>query len=94
MRGGEHRRLSRKLGWRCRGRESEVVVMDVEEGAVQAREGVGRRGGDPAKEQSSTIPRKVLLHTLTNEVIRSYASLDSKLLSLGWERYCSTISGA
>ncbi|OAY83605.1 flowering-promoting factor 1-like protein 1 [Ananas comosus] len=31
--------------------------------------------------------RKVLLHTPTNEVIASYASLERKLLSLGWERY-------
>jgi hypothetical protein len=31
--------------------------------------------------------RKGLLHTPTNEMITSYASLESKLLRLGWERY-------
>ncbi|KAF5752209.1 hypothetical protein HS088_TW01G00116 [Tripterygium wilfordii] len=31
--------------------------------------------------------RKVLVHTPTNEVITSYAELESKLTPLGWERY-------
>ncbi|KAJ7980256.1 Flowering promoting factor 1 [Quillaja saponaria] len=31
--------------------------------------------------------RKVLVHTPTNEVITSYAVLERKLSSLGWERY-------
>ncbi|PON80340.1 Flowering-promoting factor 1-like protein [Parasponia andersonii] len=31
--------------------------------------------------------RKVLVHTASNEVITSYAALEQKLSSLGWERY-------
>lgn len=31
--------------------------------------------------------RKVLVHTASNEVITSYAVLEQKLYSLGWERY-------
>ncbi|KAJ3676169.1 hypothetical protein LUZ60_003581 [Juncus effusus] len=31
--------------------------------------------------------RKVLLHIPTNEIITSYESLESKLYTLGWERY-------
>ncbi|EXB74799.1 hypothetical protein L484_023543 [Morus notabilis] len=31
--------------------------------------------------------RKVLVHTPSNEVITSYAVLEHKLSSLGWERY-------
>ncbi|XP_074556057.1 flowering-promoting factor 1-like protein 1 [Curcuma longa] len=38
-------------------------------------------------EQLSTVRRKVLVFTPTNEVIGSYASLERKLMALGWERY-------
>ncbi|KAK7317250.1 hypothetical protein RJT34_01315 [Clitoria ternatea] len=31
--------------------------------------------------------RKVLVHTASNEMISSYAVLERKLSSLGWERY-------
>lgn len=31
--------------------------------------------------------RKVLVHTLTNEVITSYGALERTLMALGWERY-------
>ncbi|KAF7025669.1 hypothetical protein CFC21_037828 [Triticum aestivum] len=31
--------------------------------------------------------RKALLHTPTGEVVASYASLERKLVTLGWERY-------
>lgn len=31
--------------------------------------------------------RRVLVYTPTNEVITSYADLEEKLSSLGWERY-------
>ncbi|ERN17009.1 hypothetical protein AMTRI_Chr02g222530 [Amborella trichopoda] len=31
--------------------------------------------------------RKVLVHVATGEVVTSYASLESMLTSLGWERY-------
>ncbi|XP_008789929.1 flowering-promoting factor 1-like protein 1 [Phoenix dactylifera] len=51
------------------------------------RNGVVRLVENPANEQSSTVRRKVLLHTPTNEIIASYASLERKLMSLGWERY-------
>ncbi|EHA8587076.1 flowering-promoting factor 1-like protein 1 [Elaeis guineensis] len=51
------------------------------------KNGVVRLVENPANEQSSTVRRKVLLHTPTNEVINSYASLERKLTSLGWERY-------
>ncbi|XP_010938429.1 flowering-promoting factor 1-like protein 1 [Elaeis guineensis] len=51
------------------------------------RNGVVRLVENPANEQSSTVRRKVLLHTPTNEVITSYGSLERKLMSLGWERY-------
>ncbi|GLT99133.1 hypothetical protein SLE2022_165970 [Rubroshorea leprosula] len=40
---------------------------------------------DPGAESSSR--RKVLVHVPSNEVITSYAVLESKLSSLGWERY-------
>ncbi|KAJ9181929.1 hypothetical protein P3X46_005972 [Hevea brasiliensis] len=36
---------------------------------------------------SSGVRRKVLVHVPTNEVITSYAVLENKLSSLGWERY-------
>ncbi|URD86539.1 flp1 flp1 (fpf1-like protein 1) [Musa troglodytarum] len=51
------------------------------------RNGVVRLIENPANEQQSTVRRKVLLHTPTNEVITSYASLERKLIGLGWERY-------
>ncbi|XP_072960991.1 flowering-promoting factor 1-like protein 1 [Typha angustifolia] len=51
------------------------------------KNGVVRLVENPANEQASTIRRKALLHTPTNEVINSYASLESKLTRLGWERY-------
>ncbi|RDX65997.1 Flowering-promoting factor 1-like protein 1, partial [Mucuna pruriens] len=31
--------------------------------------------------------RRVLVHTPSNEIITSYAALEHKLSSLGWERY-------
>ncbi|KAI5349534.1 hypothetical protein PRUPE_1G137800 [Prunus persica] len=37
--------------------------------------------------QGSNARRKVLVHTPSEEVISSYAVLERKLLSLGWERY-------
>ncbi|CAL9078747.1 unnamed protein product [Musa textilis] len=51
------------------------------------RNGVVRLIENPANEQQSTVRRKVLFHTPTNEVITSYASLERKLIGLGWERY-------
>lgn len=37
--------------------------------------------------QGSNGRRKVLVHTPSDEVISSYAVLERKLFSLGWERY-------
>ncbi|XP_077236778.1 flowering-promoting factor 1-like protein 1 [Tasmannia lanceolata] len=37
--------------------------------------------------QSNNARRKVLVHTPTDEVVTSYASLEGKLAGLGWERY-------
>ncbi|KAK6913785.1 hypothetical protein RJ641_021106 [Dillenia turbinata] len=37
--------------------------------------------------QASGARRKVLVHVASNEVITSYAVLERKLTSLGWERY-------
>ncbi|GLT79410.1 hypothetical protein SLA2020_509000 [Shorea laevis] len=47
--------------------------------------GVYRLVQNPGAESSSR--GKVLVHIPTNEVITSYAVLESKLSSLGWERY-------
>jgi hypothetical protein len=52
-------------------------VMRLVDGA-EAMEG-GRHG--------SGGRRKVLVHTASNEIITSYAILERKLYSLGWERY-------
>ncbi|KAF8401499.1 hypothetical protein HHK36_012439 [Tetracentron sinense] len=51
------------------------------------KNGVVRLVENPASESSSNTRRKVLVHTPSNEVITSYAVLEGKLLSLGWERY-------
>ncbi|KAH0470346.1 flowering-promoting factor 1-like protein 1 [Dendrobium catenatum] len=56
-------------------------------GVWKFKNGVVRLVENPANEQSSTMKRKALLHTPTNEVISSYASLECKLINLGWERY-------
>ncbi|XP_030476521.1 flowering-promoting factor 1-like protein 3 [Syzygium oleosum] len=52
------------------------------------KNGVVRLVENPGAEVSSGIGRrKVLVHTPTNELITSYADLERKLSSLGWERY-------
>ncbi|KAG1371241.1 flowering-promoting factor 1-like protein 1 [Cocos nucifera] len=51
------------------------------------KNGVLRLVENPANAPSSTVRRKVLLYTPTNEIINSYSSLVPKLTSLGWERY-------
>ncbi|CAN6551390.1 hypothetical protein ACFX13_012493 [Malus domestica] len=43
--------------------------------------------GADSLQGSNSRPRKVLVHTPTDEVISSYAVLERKLYSLGWERY-------
>ncbi|XP_059434800.1 flowering-promoting factor 1-like protein 3 [Corylus avellana] len=53
------------------------------------KNGVVRLVENPAAESlgASSRGRKVLVHTSSNEVVTSYAVLERKLLSLGWERY-------
>ncbi|KAI4311160.1 hypothetical protein MLD38_036078 [Melastoma candidum] len=51
------------------------------------KNGVVRLVENPGSEQMAGGKRKVLVHTPTNEVISSYADLEAKLYSLGWERY-------
>ncbi|XP_030463176.2 flowering-promoting factor 1-like protein 3 [Syzygium oleosum] len=53
------------------------------------KNGVVRLVENPGADPSSglNLRRKVLVHSLTNEVITSYADLERKLVSLGWERY-------
>ncbi|CAL9069088.1 flowering-promoting factor 1-like protein 1 [Musa acuminata AAA Group] len=51
------------------------------------KNGVVRLVENPGDEQASAVRRKALLHTPTNEVITSYATLERELLGLGWERY-------
>ncbi|XP_058113142.1 flowering-promoting factor 1-like [Magnolia sinica] len=48
--------------------------------------GVIRLVENPATD-TSNARRKVLVHLPTNEVIKSYSSLERKLAALGWERY-------
>ncbi|KAG6731823.1 hypothetical protein I3842_01G148100 [Carya illinoinensis] len=54
------------------------VVRLVENPAAESLEG---------SQQGSYARRKVLVHTPSEEVITSYAVLERKLLSLGWEPY-------
>ncbi|KAK8928314.1 Flowering-promoting factor 1-like protein 1 [Platanthera zijinensis] len=56
-------------------------------GVWRFKNGVVRLVENPGSEESSTMKRKALLHTPTNELIRSYSSLERKLGGLGWERY-------
>ncbi|XP_031498413.1 flowering-promoting factor 1-like protein 3 [Nymphaea colorata] len=56
------------------------------------KNGVARLVSNPAVEPIDGIEptctrRKVLVYVPTNEVITSYALLERKLLSLGWEHY-------
>ncbi|KAK3010484.1 hypothetical protein RJ639_012703 [Escallonia herrerae] len=45
-------------------------------------------GGEPGQFLSGIErPKKVLVHLPSDEVITSYAVLERKLFSLGWERY-------
>ncbi|XP_058083119.1 flowering-promoting factor 1-like [Magnolia sinica] len=48
---------------------------------------VFRPSGFSIDGQATSQRRKVLVYSPTNEVITSYASLEHKLLGLGWERY-------
>ncbi|KAM3357870.1 flowering-promoting factor 1-like protein 3 [Capsicum galapagoense] len=51
------------------------------------KNGVVRLVENPGDCHGATGRRKVLVHLASNEVISSYASLERKLYSLGWERY-------
>ncbi|KAL3505745.1 hypothetical protein ACH5RR_031127 [Cinchona calisaya] len=51
------------------------------------RNGVVRLVENPGEYQGSNGRRKVLVHLSSNEIITSYSVLETKLSSLGWERY-------
>ncbi|KAJ1395361.1 hypothetical protein SESBI_33514 [Sesbania bispinosa] len=54
-------------------------------GVVRLVENPGAEAVDGGRQGSGR--RKMLVHTPTNEVVTSYAVLERKLSSLGWERY-------
>ncbi|XVF28336.1 hypothetical protein REPUB_Repub15cG0020800 [Reevesia pubescens] len=62
-------------------------VWVFKNGVVRLVENPGAESVDGSRSQGSNTRRKVLVHTPSNEVITSYAVLDRKLSSLGWERY-------
>ncbi|XP_059278019.1 flowering-promoting factor 1-like protein 3 [Lycium ferocissimum] len=51
------------------------------------KNGVVRLVENPGHCHGATGRRKMLVHLSSNEVITSYAVLERKLYSLGWERY-------
>ncbi|XP_021738255.1 flowering-promoting factor 1-like protein 3 [Chenopodium quinoa] len=51
------------------------------------KNGVVRLVENPGADSMERGQRKVLVHLPTNEVITCYEQLETKLLSLGWERY-------
>ncbi|KAL5541849.1 hypothetical protein UlMin_009559 [Ulmus minor] len=61
-------------------------VWVFKNGVVRLVENPGAESFDGSR-QGSNARRKVLVHTPSNEVITSYAVLENKLSSLGWERY-------
>ncbi|XP_021910700.1 flowering-promoting factor 1-like protein 3 [Carica papaya] len=60
-------------------------VWVFKNGVVRLVENPGVESLDGSRSTNSR--RKVLVHTPSNEVITSYAVLERKLTSLGWERY-------
>ncbi|KAL6343728.1 hypothetical protein AAG906_027498 [Vitis piasezkii] len=79
----ERSRIPTNIGWVAsgqRGMQFDAILTGLR-GTFQ----VSNPGGDSL--QGSGGRRKVLIHTPTNEVITSYAMLERKLSSLGWERY-------
>ncbi|KAE8688379.1 Flowering-promoting factor 1 [Hibiscus syriacus] len=61
-------------------------VWVFKNGVVRLVDNPGTESFDRSRQGSNTR-RKVLVHTPSNEVITSYAELERKLWSLGWERY-------
>ncbi|GAV74891.1 hypothetical protein CFOL_v3_18371, partial [Cephalotus follicularis] len=61
-------------------------VWVFQNGVIRLAENPGADSVDGSR-QGSSIRRKVLVHTPSNEVINSYAVLEGKLSLLGWERY-------
>ncbi|XP_038995035.1 flowering-promoting factor 1-like protein 3 [Hibiscus syriacus] len=61
-------------------------VWVFKNGVVRLVENPGVESLDRSRQGCSTRS-KVLVHTPSNEVITSYAVLERKLWSLGWERY-------
>ncbi|TYH56024.1 hypothetical protein ES332_D09G278900v1 [Gossypium tomentosum] len=62
-------------------------VWVFKNGVVRLVENPGAEPLDGNRQGSSSARRKVLVHVPSNEVITCYEDLESKLLSLGWERY-------
>ncbi|KAG8484674.1 hypothetical protein CXB51_023895 [Gossypium anomalum] len=62
-------------------------VWVFKNGVVRLVENPGAEPLDGNRQGSSSSRRKVLVHVPSNEVITCYEDLESKLLSLGWERY-------
>ncbi|KAF3456205.1 hypothetical protein FNV43_RR00855 [Rhamnella rubrinervis] len=62
-------------------------VWVFKDGVLRLVENPGADSLDGRRQGSDGRRRKVLIHTPTNEVISSYAVLERKLSSLGWERY-------
>ncbi|PPD66525.1 hypothetical protein GOBAR_DD36601 [Gossypium barbadense] len=62
-------------------------VWVFKNGVVRLVENPGAEPLDGNRQGSSSARRKVLIHVPSNEVITCYEDLESKLLSLGWERY-------
>ncbi|KAF2289187.1 hypothetical protein GH714_029303 [Hevea brasiliensis] len=64
------------------------VDINYENGVVRLVDNqAGPESVNGSGQGSSGVRRKVLVHVPTNEVITSYAVLENKLSSLGWERY-------
>ncbi|RVX21809.1 Flowering-promoting factor 1-like protein 3 [Vitis vinifera] len=90
----ERSRIPTNIGWVASGAEGNAGLRGTFQVSLKcpvfgsSKTGVVRLenpGGDSL--QGSGGRRKVLIHTPTNEVITSYAMLERKLSSLGWERY-------
>uniref|UniRef100_A0A7N0T2D2 Flowering-promoting factor 1-like protein 3 n=1 Tax=Kalanchoe fedtschenkoi TaxID=63787 RepID=A0A7N0T2D2_KALFE len=62
-------------------------VWVFKNGVVRLVENPNSESLDGSFRQGLSGKRKVLVHTPSNEIITSYAVLESKLYALGWERY-------
>ncbi|OAY55985.1 flowering-promoting factor 1-like protein 3 [Manihot esculenta] len=62
-------------------------VWIFKNGVIRLVENPGAEAVDGSKQGLSGSRQKVLVHVPSNEVITSYAVLENKLFSVGWERY-------